>query len=259
MLIYNANWLRQPAISIKKRGARRGEMILNLRHIVVLAAAGLTTSCAIDRSVGLAPEVAVTALEELPAPRSGGFHMIGQQETLQIEIVGAASLSGTYLTDTEGQLAFPLIGIVNIKGKSPSEAARIIADKLRGQYLLDPQVRVIPNDLPPPSISVGGQVRAPGNYPAVGQPTLLRLVNQAQGLTQYARLDDVLIMRTVADQRYIGVYNLGAIQRGNYPDPQLFPNDIVMVGDSPERRRLEVLLQVLPPIVTTAAILIAQR
>lgn len=92
-----------------------------------------------------------------------------------------------------------------------------------------------------------------------GRSPLLRLVNQAEGLTQYARLDDVLIMRTVANQRYIGVYNLGAIQRGNYPDPQLFPNDIVMVGDSPERRRLEVLLQVLPPIITTAAILISQQ
>lgn len=234
-------------------------MVLNLRHIVVLAAAGFTASCAMDRSVGLAPEIEVTALEELPTQRGVGSYLIGQQETLQIEIAGAASLSGTYLTDVEGQLAFPLIGIVNIKGKSPSEAARIIADKLRGEYLLDPQVRVIPKDLPVLSISVGGQVKSPGNYPAAGQPTLLRLVNQAQGLTEYARLDDVLILRTVSDRRYIGVYNLGAIQRGNYPDPQLFPNDIVMVGDSPERRRLAVLLQVLPPIVTTAAILIAQR
>ena len=234
-------------------------MVSILRLIVVLAAAGLTASCAYDRSIGLAPDIQVSALEELPVQRDGGFYVIGQQDALQIEIVGAASLSGTYLTDVEGQLAFPLIGIVNIKGKSPSEAAQIIADKLRGQYLLDPQVRVIPKDLPLPTISVGGQVKSPGNYPAVGQPTLLRLVNQAQGLTPYAKLDDVLIFRTVADQRYIGVYNLGAIQRGNYADPQLFPNDIVMVGDSPERRRLEILLQVLPPIVTTAAILIAQR
>lgn len=234
-------------------------MVANLRHIVVLAAAGITTSCATDRSFGLAPEVEVTALEELPAPRGNTSYLIGPQEALQIEVVGATSLSGAYLTDIEGQLSFPLIGRVDIDGKSPTEAGQVIADRLRGDYLLDPQVRIIPKDFPAPSVSIGGQVKRPGNYSAVGQPTLLRLVNQAEGLTEYARLDDVLILRTVANQRYIGVYNIGAVQRGNYPDPQLFPNDIVLVGDSPERRRLEILLQVLPPIVTTAAILIAQQ
>lgn len=233
-------------------------MVSNLRHIVVLAIAGLTASCAYDRSVGLAPEIEVTTLESLPAPRIETAYLIGPQEALQIEVVGAATLSGTYLTDVGGQLAFPLAGIVDIAGRSPTEAAQIIADKLRGQYLLDPQVRVIPKDFPAPSISIGGQVTKPGNYPAAGQPTLLRMVNLSGGLTDSARLDDVLILRTVANQRYIGVYNLGAIQRGNYPDPQLFPNDIVMVGDSPERRRLDILLQVLPPVITTAAILIAQ-
>lgn len=230
-----------------------------LRQILVIALAVLAASCAVDRSVGLAPEIAVANLEELPAPRGDTAYLIGPQEILQVDVVGATTLSGTYLTDISGQLAFPLIGIVNIEGKSPNEAGQIIANRLRGEYLRDPQVRVIPKDFPVPSISVGGEVKRPGNYPSVGQPTLLRLVNQAEGLTEYARLDDVLVLRTVADQRYIGVYNLGAIQRGNYPDPRLFANDVVIVGDSPERRRMEVLLQVLPPLITTAAILIAQR
>lgn len=234
-------------------------MVPDLRQILVIALAVLAASCAVDRSVGLAPEIAVANLEELPAPRGDTAYLIGPQEILQVDVVGATTLSGTYLTDISGQLAFPLIGIVNIEGKSPNEAGQIIANRLRGEYLRDPQVRVIPKDFPVPSISVGGEVKRPGNYPSVGQPTLLRLVNQAEGLTEYARLDDVLVLRTIADQRYIGVYNLGAIQRGNYPDPRLFANDVVIVGDSPERRRMEVLLQVLPPLITTAAILIAQR
>jgi polysaccharide export outer membrane protein len=185
--------------------------------------------------------------------------VVGPQEKLDIEVVGAETLSGTYLTDIDGQLAFPLIGVVNLEGRSPSEAAVLIADRLRGRYILDPQVRVIPEDFPVPSISVGGQVKRPGNYPAVGRQTLLRAINQAEGLTEYAKEDDVLILRMVDNQSYIGVYNIRAIQRGNYSDPQLFPSDIVMVGDSPERRRIDALLQLLPPVLTTAAILISQR
>ena len=117
----------------------------------------------------------------------------------------------------------------------------------------------MPEAFPVPSVSVGGEVRKPGSYPAIGRQTLLRVVNQAEGLTQYAKADDILVLRTVANERYIGVYNLRAIERGNYPDPQIFPNDVVIVGNSPERRRLDALLQIFPPLITTAAILIAQQ
>lgn len=234
-------------------------MFPGLRHITILAlAAGALASCATDRSFGLAPGVEVTALEQLPPPNSVNAYRIGPQETLQIEVVGAPTLSGTYLTDVNSTLDFPLTGTLDIAGKSPAEAGRVIADALRGTYVRNPQVRVIPKNFPVPMISVGGEVKRPGNYPVAGQMTLLRLLNQAEGPTEYARLDDVLIMREVAGKRYVGVYNLGAVQRGNYADPQLYPNDIVMVGDSVERRRLEVLLQTLPTLLTTALILIIQ-
>lgn len=234
-------------------------MITLLRQIILIGAAGLLASCATDRSIGLATDVAVAALEELPAPRGDISYFVGPQEKLEIEVVGAETLSGTYLTDIDAKLAFPLIGVVELEGLTPSEASTLIADRLRGRYILDPQVRVIPEEVPVPSISIGGQVKRPGSYPAVGRKTLLRVVNQAEGLTEYAKQDDVLILRTVDNQRYIGVYNIRAIQRGNYADPQLFPNDIVMVGDSVERRRLDAILQILPPLITSAAILIAQR
>ena len=223
--------------------------------LAVLALAGCTT----DRSVGLAPEVTLTALEALPPPRGEISYVIGPQEKLEIEIVGAETLSGTYLTDIDARLAFPLVGVLEFDGRTPAEAAVMIAERLRGQYLLDPQVRVIPEEFPVPSISVGGQVKRPGSYPAVGRQTLLRVINQAEGLAEYAQKDDVLSLRTVDNERYIGVYNITAIERGNYPDPQLFPNDIVMVGDSDQRRRLDDFLQILPPLLTTSAILITRN
>ncbi len=221
----------------------------------ILIAVLLLGGCATDRSFGTAAGIDVTDLETLPEPRNEIFYTIGPQETLEIVVVGAGTLSGTFLTDEEGNVGFPLLGVVPLGGKSPSEASRLIADGLRGRYLLDPQVRVIPTAVPPPSISVGGQVEMPGSYPAVGRPTLLRVINQAQGTADFAKLDDVLVMRTVDGQRYIGVFNLGAIQRGNYSDPTLFPNDIVMVGDSPGARRLANILQ-FAPILTSAVILL---
>ena len=231
-------------------------MISYLRHIVLLALAGMLASCAgTDRTFGAAPEIEVTSLDELPAPTDSGFYTIGGQEKLLIDVVGSELLTGIYLTDGEGRIGFPYLGLLELAGKSPNEAAQMIADGLRGQYLLDPHVRVVPEEFPQPSISVGGQVNKPGAYPAVGNQTLLRVVNAAEGLTEYAKHDDVLVMRSVEGQSYIGAYNMGAIQRGNYPDPILYPNDVVMVGDSPGRRRLDNILQ-FAPLLSSSAIVI---
>lgn len=213
------------------------------------------SACATDRSYGEAEGIEVANLSELPAPRVENLYVIGSQESLEIEVVGAKRLSGTYLTDGEGRISFPLVGLINVNGLAPSEAAQKIAASLRGAYLLDPEVRVIPDQIPPPTISVGGQVAKPGEYAVLGRQSLLRVINQAGGLAEYAQLDDVLVFRTVAGQHYIGAYNLQAIQRGNYADPALYPNDIILVGDSPGRRRLDSILR-FAPLLSTSAILI---
>lgn len=230
-----------------------------MRHVAatwsLFALPLLLSGCATDRSYGEAPGIEIAELEELPPPRLENLYVIGSQEVLEIEVVGAERLSGKYLTDGDGRIAFPLVGLVGLQGLAPNEAAELIARVLRGNYLLDPQVRVIPSEIPPPTVSVGGQVNTPGEYPVLGRQSLLRVVNQAGGLADYAKLDDVLILRTVGGQRYIGAYNIQAIQRGNYGDPAVYPNDIIVVGDSPSRRRLDSILR-FAPLLSTSAILI---
>jgi len=238
----------------------QGTMTLLFRNLIMLlAVSGLAACATVDRSVGLAPEVQLTSLEQLPAPRGDISYTIGSQSELEVVVVGAETLSGTYLTDIDGKLMFPLIGTLELDGQTPAEASRMIADRLRGDYVRDPQVRVIPKEFPLPTISVGGQVKRPGNYPAVGRQTLLRVVNSAEGLTEFAKDDDVVVLRTVDGQRYIGVYNLAAISRGNYPDPQVFPNDVVIVGDSPERRMVDQILKIVPALLPAVAIIATQR
>ena len=220
-----------------------------------LALFGALAGCATDRSFGGAAAIEIAELEELPAPRIENLYVIGPQQGLQIEVVGAERLSGTCLTDGQSRISFPLVGLLDLNGLAPNDAAGLIANALEGRYLLNPQVRVIPSEIPPPTVSVGGQVNKPGEYPVLGRQSLLRVVNQAGGLAEYAKLDDVLVLRTVDGQRYIGAYNIRAIQRGNYADPTVYPNDIVIVGDSPNRRRLDSFLR-FAPLLSTSAILI---
>lgn len=227
-----------------------------LRYLLPLLAALPIAGCATDRRIGLSPEIEVTRLEALPPPKGEISYRIGPQEVLEIVVVGSKELSGTFLTDQEGHIVYPYIGEVRIGGQSPRIAADLIAEGLRGKFVIDPQVRVIPAEFPPPSISVGGQVKRPGSYPAVGQPTLLTVINNAEGLAEYGEPDDVVVQRTVEGQRYVGIFNIEAIQRGNYPDPRLYPSDVVTVGDSPSRRRFDDVLQILPALANPLVLLI---
>lgn len=231
-------------------------MIFLIRTMVLaFVAVGLAGCASMNRSFGEAPNIEVTNLEALPEPRDVAIYRIGPQEPLEIVVFGAEALSGKFLTDVNGDVDFPLLGGVSTGGTTPNDAARLIAERLRGRYVVDPKVQVIPERLPQRLISVGGQVERPGEYQAGSNPTLLRVVNQAGGLSEYARKDDILVMRSVSGQNYIGLYNIEAIQRGNYPDPRVFANDIVMVGDSPERRRLDKILQFVP-VLTSATIIL---
>ena len=66
--------------------------------------------------------------------------------------------------------------------------------------------------------------------------TLMRVIASAKGLSEFARQDDVVILRTVGDHRMAGLYNVAAIRRGIYDDPAVYANDVIVVGDSPQRR-----------------------
>lgn len=235
---------------------RKMNFVKNVRPALgCLLVALALSACATDRTYGEAPGIEIAQLSELPAPSKENLYFIGAQEALEIEVIDAERLSGTYLTDGAGRISFPLVGLLDLNGLAPDEGAELIAGHLRGRYLLDPQVRIIPEEIPPPTVSVGGQVNEPGEYPLLGRQSLLRVVNQAGGLSEYAKLDDVLILRTVDGQRYIGAYNIQAIQRGNYTDPTVYSNDIIIVGDSPSRRRLDSILQ-FAPLLSTSAIVI---
>ena len=85
----------------------------------------------------------------------------------------------------------------------------------------------------------------------------MRAVATARGIDEFAKLDDVVVLRTVNGQRYAGLYNLAAIRRGNYVDPDIFANDTVIVGESKQRRMFRDFLQ-LVPLLTTPLIIALQ-
>jgi polysaccharide export outer membrane protein len=184
----------------------------------------------------------------------GRPYLIGPFDKLRIEVYGIDELSRDVQADSSGQISFPLVGAVHAMGKTPQELATEIAAGLRSHYVRDPRVTVNLTESVSQVVTVDGEVHQPGQYPVVGRMTLVRAIANARGTTEFARQGNVLIFRQAGGQQLVGLYNLEAIRRGLYPDPEIYPNDVIVVDESRARRLFQSLVQLAP---TLAAPLIA--
>jgi len=178
----------------------------------------------------------------LPAPNRGDLTaadrpaLIGPLDTIQVDVFNVSDLSREIQVDASGRIAMPLAGTIDARGKTAEELANAIEAALRQRYVRNPEVTVNIKNSVSQVVTIDGQVGEPGLYPVTNQMTLMRAIASARGLAEFASADDVVILRTVNNQKMAGLYNVAAIRRGAYDDPAIYANDVVIVGDSPQRR-----------------------
>ncbi len=214
--------------------------------------------------MGGGSDVSVVSTAGLPEPTRGDLlssnrpYLIGPFDKLKIDVFGIEDLSKEVQIDASGRLSFPLIGVVEASGLTPGELADEIEGRLQGRYVRNPEVTVNLEETVSQVITVDGQVDKPGLYPVIGRMTLMRAVATAGGTGEFAKLDDVVIFRTVDGKQLAGLYNLKAIRRGNYGDPEVFANDVIVVGDSQARRLFKTIIEA-SPLITTPLIILFRR
>lgn len=223
-------------------------------YLIPIAAA-LTLSACASGKVGLDPQLKVVEYSALPEPTRLDMtaptrpFLIGPFDKLKIDVFGVEDLEREVQTDASGRFSYPLIGMVDASGRTPEELKVDIEQRL-ARFVRDPQVSVNLAANVSQAITVEGEVKEPGIYPVMGNMTLVKAVATAGGTGELASLDDVVVFRKVDGQRYIALYNLQAIRRGNYADPEIYPNDVVIVGESTTRRLFRDIIAGVPAILT---------
>jgi len=172
------------------------------------------------------------------------FSEIRPLDVIQVDVFGIPELSGEVQVSANGSVDFPLIGSIEAQGRTIEEFSLLMENSLRSTYVREPDVTSRITERNEQFFTVGGEVARPGRFPISGPISLMQAVAMGGGFDEYATRNEVLVFRTVGEDRYIGVYNLEGIQRGNYADPAIYPDDIVMVGDSPGARRLQNILAI---------------
>jgi polysaccharide biosynthesis/export protein len=238
---------------------------MDVVRFVGLALFLLLGACAGSSGQRLASSASVQVVDSpsLPAPeRTDLFgadrpYLIGAFDKLTIDVFGIEELSKKEVqADASGRISFPLAGIIEAAGRTPGELENIIEERLRTRFVRDPQVTVNLKETVSQVITVDGNVKEPGLYPVIGRMTLMRAVATAKGTSENAKLDDVVIFRTVKAQQMAAIYNLKAIRRGTYADPEVFANDVVVVGNSASQRFLKGALVALPALASPIILLL---
>jgi polysaccharide export outer membrane protein len=228
-----------------------------LALVSALALAG----CAKDTAVVPVNGLQVVRTEALPPPSRSDLvaadreSLIGPLDTITLSVYGVEALNTETQVDSSGRISIPLVGTVDVRGKTAPEVSRFVERELT-RYVKNPQVTVNVRNSASQVVTVDGEVEKPGLYPVTNQMTLMRAIASAEGIGEFGRTEDVVVLRTVDGHRMAGLYNLGAIRRGAYVDPPIYANDVVVVGDSPTRRLFKDLVSVAPLLTAPLVVLL---
>jgi len=212
---------------------------MNRRFLLILPTLGVVAACA-SNNIGAGLPRGGTAYNLVPAVTSNlapEEYRIGPLDALDITVLQEPDLSTKAApVDAHGNVNLTLIGDVRASGKTASELAKEVADRYGQKYLRNPQVSVVVAKPVAQKVAVQGEVAQPGVYPIDGPTTLLGALSLAKGETEYAALNDVVVLRQVDGQRQGAVFDIRQIRNGQAADPQIKSNDTIIVGYSGSRR-----------------------
>ena len=206
------------------------------------AGALLLASCADGPALVGRPGLTIVPQTQLPAPATADLiaeprgYVLGPLDRLSVDVYGVPELSRSVQVDASGRIAMPLIGSLEASGKTPAALGAEIAHLLKARYVRDPQVTVNLTETLSQVVTVEGSVKTPGLYPVSGRMTLIRAIARAEGTSEFAREDHVVVFRRVNGKDMAALYDLRGIHQGLYPDPEIYANDVVLVGESNARR-----------------------
>ena len=113
-------------------------------------------------------------------------YRIGPEDLLEITVFDAKELDRTLRVSSRGEISLPLLGAVHAAGLTPQELESALAERLRQQFMKEPQVTVFVKAMESHAVSVFGAVRKAGVYQLRGVKSLVEVLSLAEGLSEDA-------------------------------------------------------------------------
>lgn len=141
--------------------------------------------------------------------------------------VNAQQRLQTYLVDANGEIQFPILGTLNLEGKTTIEATNYLKEVL-SKYIKDPIVNLRITNF---KVSVLGEVRSPGTYVINDERvTILEALSRAGDLTIFGKRSDILLIREIDGVKSYSKIDLTKKEVLSSPYYFLQQNDVIMVS-----------------------------
>lgn len=186
--------------------------------------------------VFLAAPSAATAQQpetSMPAPASPSAPplTIGSGDLVEVAMFDAPELSGRFRVDEKGNIQLPLVGAIHVQGLTADQAAKLIQQRYVTGEILKPdsaQATVFIQEYANQGITITGEVKTPGVYPALGVRMLNDVVTAAGGVTLTASSQVLITHRDDPHHTVTVEYNPTAL-KPVIPDVQILPGDSILV------------------------------
>jgi polysaccharide export outer membrane protein len=218
------------------------------RQLVIIVLVGLLglSGCADTRGGSIPYDKVLAAPDEQKYQTLEENYKIAPMDKLAIKVFRMDDLSGDYDVDLAGNISLPLIGQLKAANLTTEQLDAQLTDKLGTKYLEHPDVSVAIKASTAHVVTIDGAVKDGGRFPVGGPISLIQAVAMAKGTTEDANPRRVAVFRTIGGQRQAAAFDLTSIRRGESPDPQIYPGDIIVVDGSSVKAKQKQILQSIP-------------
>jgi polysaccharide export outer membrane protein len=171
----------------------------------------------------------------LPAPpeesNSFNHYLIAPGDSLLISVWKEEGLQDQqYLVGPDGNIIFPLIGTINVVGKTTTQIKDVLTTKL-ADYISEPSITVKLVNNQGNTIFVIGKVAKPGQYFAARKIDVLQALSLAGGLSVYASEGSISILRRNGNQTQVFPFDYSDVIKGEDLEQNILlePGDTVTV------------------------------
>jgi polysaccharide export outer membrane protein len=166
-----------------------------------------------------------------PPSTSSDEFIIGPGDVLAINVWKETDISKVIPVRSDGRISLPLIGELQSSGLTPKQLEAEITRRLK-DYVADPSVTVVVQEIRSQKINVLGMVARPGSYAITNSLTVLDAIALAGGFRDFAKKKSIYVLRqsTNGNQSRLP-FNYKEVIKGVNPaqNVKLQPQDTVVI------------------------------
>ena len=164
-----------------------------------------------------------------------GNYRLALHDVVKVTVYQQEDLTTTARISEDGSIQIPLIGGVEIGGKTVRQASALIETLLRKDYLVHPQVAISIVEFVKKRFTVLGQVKNPGSYEVSASENidLIQAIGMAGGYTRSANQGKIMIKRVADGAEHVYRINGKELTHGEGAKRfQIMAGDTITVEES---------------------------